>query len=199
MICRSSVMASTTDNAEPEAAGVPAKRSLRQQLLPAVLFGKRPGRTLLRLALLVATAYILFGHMLKPVRVTGISMHPTYRDGRIILINRWAYAFSPPQRGDVVAVSAGPLGQDRTVYLKRIVALPGETFAILDGWFIIDGAVLEEPYVHRPQRWRQPPMDLGFDEYYVVGDNRSMHQTLHAQGVARREHIMGRVLFQPPG
>ena len=79
--------------------------------------------------------------------------------------------------------------------MKRIIAMPGETIAFQDGHAVIDGKVLEEPYVKNPCNWEAPPRTLGPAEYYVVGDNRAMAQSDHVQGKASRERIVGKVLL----
>lgn len=181
-------MAIILDSAEQPASSPPAPKAR----LPRFVFGRNPRRTFIRLGVLILVSYVLLGHMLIPIRVTGISMYPTYRDGEINFINRWSYRDHEPQRGDVVAVR---LGEDGPVYLKRIIAMPGEKFAFVDGWLVVDGEPMVEPYVFRPQRWWMPAFRLKDDEYYVVGDNRSMHISLHAQGIVRRQEIAGKVLF----
>src|SRR5271165_6880667 len=89
-----------------------------------MLLGRRPKRTLARIAILVSVCFVVFCFVLRPVRIEGISMFPTYREHRINFINRLAYLFHEPRRGDVVGVRflAGP----HVMYLKRIIGLPGE-------------------------------------------------------------------------
>src|ERR1700694_2080058 len=102
----------------------------------SILFGSNPRATLMRIAAIIAGAAILFGLVLLPVRMQGISMLPTYADGKINFANRLAYVFHAPARGDVVAIRmAGP----RVVYVKRIVGLPRESAAIVMGTVLIGG------------------------------------------------------------
>ncbi len=88
------------------------------------LIGRDPRVTFIRLAITVALILLLREFAVIPVRVKGISMLPTYQDGRFSVVNRLAFAFHPPRRGDVVAVRFA--GQ-HMMLLKRIVGLPGET------------------------------------------------------------------------
>src|SRR5262249_7346901 len=98
----------------------------------------------------------------------------------------------PPRRGDVVAIRlAGP----HIMLMKRIIALPGETVAFHWGKTYINGRPLEEPYLRFPCDWEREPVTLGPDEYFVVGDNRSMPQVDHTFGRAGRERIVGRVML----
>jgi signal peptidase I len=78
---------------------------------------------------------------------------------------------------------------------KRIVGLPGEVVGFHRGHIEINGEVLDEPYVKRPCHWEHAPERLGPDEYYVVGDNRSMDFEQHMQGIADRSRIVGKILL----
>src|SRR5260370_23765224 len=81
----------------------------------------------------------------QPARIEGNSMAPLLSDHELIFINRLVYHFEPVQRGDVV-VFLYP--EDRTKsFIKRIVALPGETVEIRQGLVYIDGVWLPELYV----------------------------------------------------
>jgi signal peptidase I len=160
--------------------------------LQRVVIGRNPYFTLVRVAILVVTCFIVFKFILIPIRVEGVSMLPTYKGGRINFVNRLAYAFHEPERGDVVAIRlAGP----SIMYMKRIIGKPGETIAFHDGHTYINGQPLEEPYVKTEWSWEQAPRTLADDEYYFVGDNRSMPMQDHEQGRAHRNRIVGKVLL----
>jgi signal peptidase I len=165
-----------------------------------VLFGRNPRRTLVRIVVLVAVCYVVFFSrlVLVPIKVDGISMLPTYTGGQAHFINRLPYLFHEPQRGDVVGVvpkhTAGKIWPSN-MYLKRIIALPGETVAFHKGLAIINGKPLNEPYVRFPCDWEAPPEQLGPTDYYVVGDNRSMSLQDHTQGRPFRKQIIGKMLL----
>src|SRR5712672_3128060 len=115
--------------------------------LQTVLIGRNPRRTLLRSCLLVIFCLLISQFVLLPIRVEGASMLPTYKESGVNFINRLAYAWSDPKRGDVVAIRlAGP----HIMFLKRIIGLPGETVGFHDGRAVIDGVILDEPYVKQP-------------------------------------------------
>jgi len=158
----------------------------------AIVFGRRPERTLARIVVLVVVCVVVFKFVLLPIRIEGPSMLPTYKDHRINFINQLAYVFHEPQRYDVVGIRTS--GKS-IMYMKRIIGLPGETIAFHEGHAMIDGKVLNEPYIKNPCNWEQPPRTLGPSEYYFVGDNRSMPWADHYQGVAPRERIVGKVLL----
>jgi signal peptidase I len=166
--------------------------STQPHWLQRVVIGRNPYFTLVRILILVVTCVIVFKFILLPIRVEGVSMLPTYRSGRINFVNRLTYAFREPERGDVVAIRlAGP----SVMYMKRIIGKPGESVAFHEGHTLINGQPLDEPYVKTPWYWEQEPRQLGPDEYYVVGDNRSMPQQDHEQGKVSRERIVGKVLL----
>lgn len=154
--------------------------------------GRNPKATLVRIIVLVTVCWVVFGFILLPIRVTGISMLPTYKDHSLNLVNRLAYLRREPQRGDVTSVR---LIGFHVMFMKRIIGLPGETVAFADGHVLINGAVLDEPYEKYPCNWNSPPVTLADDEYYFVGDNRSMPQEDHTHGVKKRDYIVGKVLF----
>lgn len=153
-----------------------------------IIFGQHPRRTTVRIGVLALICVVLFSWVLLPVRADGDSMLPTYSSGGFTLVNRMAYLTSKPRRGDVVAIRlAGP----RVVYIKRIVALPGEHLKIRDGQVFIDGRPLVEPYVRHQRRWDLEELTLGPTEYFVAGDNRQTSD----YGRVYADRIIGRLLF----
>jgi signal peptidase I len=143
--------------------------------------------------ILVVVCVTVFKFALVPIRVAGSSMWPTYKNDGVNCINRLAYLFHEPRRGDVVGVSfsAGMHVMD----LKRIVGLPGETVAFHQGRLLINGQVLDEPYVQAPCDWEMSPEQVRDEQYYVVGDNRSMPAQNHEKGRAPRQRIVGKILL----
>lgn len=161
-------------------------------LVRRVLIGRNPAVTLARVVIWVVLIFAIRTYVLLPIRVEGVSMLPTYKENRINFVNCLAYRFHPPQRGDVVAIRYS----GRSIMLcKRIVGLPGEVVAFHQGHLEINGEVLEEPYVQRPCNWEHAPERLGPNEYYVVGDNRSMDFEQHTKGIADRNRIVGKLLL----
>ncbi|MEI7808152.1 MAG: S26 family signal peptidase, partial [Verrucomicrobiota bacterium] len=95
-------------------------------------------------------------------------------------------------RGDIVSVR---LAGTSIMFMKRIIGLPGEIVSFQAGRTYINGQPLAEPYVKLPCHWEHEPIQCGPTQYYVVGDNRSMPFTLHTQGRAERDHIVGKLLL----
>src|SRR5262245_16735332 len=88
--------------------------------LRIVLLGRRPRYTVARIVLLLVIACI-FPFILLPIKVDGISMEPTYRNGKVNFINRFAYWRQTPQRGDIIGFR---FSTHSTLYMKRVVGLP---------------------------------------------------------------------------
>jgi signal peptidase I len=162
-----------------------------------IVIGRSPRRTVLRIATVISLALIAFiisQFVLAPVQITGPSMLPTLKDRSINFINRLAYTHAEPKRGDIVAIRYSGL---HMMLVKRIVGLPGELVGFHGGRFYVNGKPLDEPYLRLPcADWESEPKTLGANEYYVVGDNRSMPINNHYQGAAERQRIIGKVLFQ---
>jgi signal peptidase I len=157
-----------------------------------VLIGRNPRITLVRVVIWVAVMMVVSRFVLVPIRVEGISMLPTYKENGIKFVNCLAYVLHPPQRGDIVAIK---ITGKSIMLCKRIVALPGETIAFHEGRLIINGEILEEPYVNGPCNWELAPEPVGPDEYYFVGDNRTMDYEQHTQGRTFRQRILGKVVL----
>ena len=156
--------------------------------LQIVLLGRRPKYTLLRLAVLVLGAIVLFTCVLLPIRVLGQSMMPTYRDGSINFVNRMAYVRHEPRRGDVVAIRYSDVS---VMLMKRVVGLPGETIGFFKGQLFVNGEPLPEPYLNNLYRWNYREEKLGPDEYFVVGENRANSEL----GRVERGRIVGRIVL----
>jgi len=145
-----------------------------------------------RLVVIALAAVIVFTFVLRPVWISGKSMEPTYADGGFNFIFLWSYAFRAPARGDVVAVKTTGIS---TMLFKRIVGLPGERVAFRGGRLLINGIPVSEPYITTPCTWDIPEVTVGEEEYFVVGDNRTVDYRGHSMGRAQREKIAGRPIF----
>jgi signal peptidase I len=158
----------------------------------AVTIGRNPKFTLVRIVVLVAVCLVVFNYVIVPIRVQGISMLPTYKENSVNFVNCLAYKFHPPQRGDVISIK---LAGKHMMYLKRVVGLPGDEVSFHNGQLHINGHPVDEPYLRFPCQWEHGPEVVGPDEYYVVGDNRSMDIFDHEHGRAARSRIVGKVLL----
>ena len=123
-----------------------------------------------------AVIVMLFAFMLshKSFQVSGQSMYPTFKDGQYLFTRRF-YTKGEITRGTVVTFIEDD-GEGGTMYfVKRVIALPGETFQIRDGYCYIDGERYEEDIHKEPMTTAgmlDRPVTLGEDEYICLGDNR---------------------------
>ena len=130
--------------------------------------------------------------------VRGASMEPSFRHGDCLLVDRLAYRWRAPARGEVVTLRPPP--GDR-VYLKRIVALPGEEVRLGPQGVLVNDEALSEPYLAQEStelistEWRLGPQD-----YLVLGDRRSDSRDSRRFGPVGAEQIIGPLLFRywPP-
>lgn len=130
------------------------------------------------------------------VVVQGRSMTPTLKDGERYYLNRWRYLFVSPQRGDVVVIK-DPGHSDFAV--KRIVAHPYDWVNLKDGTIYVNGRRLDEPYLAQGVRTDTPDLkerwvQLGRDQYYLLGDNRSNSEDSRFYGVVSRQSIIGMLI-----
>lgn len=151
---------------------------------------------------LVAAVVLLRLCVLSIARVRGSSMLPTLRNGDWAFVWRLPYLWSRPQRFDVVICHYPGRRVKRLPFLpqafvKRVVGLPGETLEFIEGVLHVDGQPVDEPFLD-PARTRflrsRPPVTLGPDEYYVLGDNRDSSNDSRRVGPLRRRAIVGRVV-----
>jgi len=141
-----------------------------------------------RLCLVAALAYGFFGHICVPARIQGRSMEPTYHSGGFTFCWRPRYWIHAPRRGDIVMVRLAGL---KVMYLKRVIALAGDTVAFRGGQLVLNGKPVNEPYVAGPCTWELDTRTVPPEHVYVVGDNRSMSIEEHQFGSVLAQRIEG--------
>jgi len=126
--------------------------------------------------------------------IVGPSMQPGLQPDQRLLISKVAYAFHEPERGDVI-VFHSPDGQQDD-YIKRVIALPGESVEIEEGIVYIhqNGNVypLDEPYIKEPPNHDFQGGTIPEDEYFVLGDNRNNSQDSRDGWTVERDDIIGK-------
>ncbi len=132
--------------------------------------------------------------------VIGDSMEPALYNGQEILINRFIYKISSPKRGDVIVFL--PNGNQKThYYVKRVMALPGETVQIKNGKVYIDGELLEEDDSYdkiADAGIAENEIELSDNEYFVLGDNRNSSEDSRSGniGAVDGSNIIGKAWFR---
>jgi signal peptidase I len=167
--------------------------------------------------LLAFVIFLLIRNVIQNFRIDGISMEPNLHDGQFLIINRFAYCpglhldfpglgvelnktwcLKQPTRGDVI-VFHYPRDPSRD-FIKRVIGLPGETVDVRNGDVYINGQLLPEPFGPNPGSYTSPPLKLGPDEFYVLGDNRNNSSDSHMWGPVPEKFIVGKawLSYWPP-
>jgi signal peptidase I len=135
--------------------------------------------------------YFFRGYVVSVAVVNDISMHPTLPEGAYYMVNRYVYRFAHPERGDIVVFRKDPYASEE--YVKRVVGLPGETFAIQGGDVYINGRRLDEPYAAGRSYPDSAPQPIGKDAYFVLGDNRPISEDSREFGAVPFTNIVGKI------
>lgn len=154
--------------------------------------------TAIYLLCVLGAVWLVITFVGQRTEVEGASMENTLHNGDNLIVDKLSYRFHDPERFDIIVF---PFQfQDNTYYIKRIIGLPGETVQIMDdGSIYINGKKLEENYgmeVIKPETIGRAaePIELGDDEYFVMGDNRnnSSDSRTDMVGNIKRENIIGK-------
>ena len=154
-------------------------------------------------ALLVA--FLVRGFVLAHFVVEGSSMYSTLETGDRVFVNKLSYRLHDPNRGDVVVLHQLSGVSERDL-IKRVIALPGESIEVSNCTVLIDGRILNEPYLDPDV---VTPTDCGGDytldgvvpedHVFVMGDNRGGSQDSRVLGTISEDDLIGRafVVFWP--
>ncbi len=151
------------------------------------------------LAIILPVRYFL----IQPFMVDGASMQPNFHDKDYLIINEISYRFQEPKRGEVI-VFKNP-DNVKQYYIKRVIAIPGETIKFQDGEVYIKQIgknnflkINENEYL--PEDLKTDALEteikLNSDEYFVMGDNRRNSRDSRVFGPLQRNLIIGRVLLR---
>jgi signal peptidase I len=150
--------------------------------------------------LLVASIYCLVNLATARYVIEGASMEPNFHNDQLVVVNRAAYVFGAPARGDVIIFHdpEDPIHD----FVKRVIGLPNEAIAIRDGRVFVNGVKLDEPYIAQlcQNRRCDGVWTTDSEHYFVLGDNRSNSHDSHIFGPVDRSLIVGQasVRYWPP-
>ena len=151
--------------------------------------------------LAVGIFLIVYLLVLRPHKIKGQSMHPNFPDGEFLLTEKITYYRDDPKRGDVV-VFKPPISEDE--FIKRIIALPGESISVKDGKAFVNDQELKEDYIS-VQTSGGSFLNEGDTyivpqgQYFVLGDNRPHSSDSRAWGPITKSAITGKawVVYWP--
>lgn len=154
---------------------------------------------ILEIAVTIAIAVVFTFFFGVRSNVMGPSMSPQLEDGDEVLIDRFLYKFISPKSGDIIAFF--PNGNTNAhYYLKRVIAVPGDTVQIEDGSVFVNGEqFLEENETARIEDAgiAASKITLAEDEYFVLGDNRNNSEDSRFANIGniREDYIVGKAWF----
>jgi signal peptidase I len=142
-------------------------------------------------------------------------MEPTFHNGEMLIVNKIVYRtfdiswlpwsdnkdwhpFGAPRPGDVV-VFRFPQNPSRD-FIKRVIAVEGQTVEVRGGKLLIDGKVMPEPFLAQPPAYDYGPATVPAGQYFVLGDNRNNSYDSHAWGMLDNVFMIGRaeLRYWPP-
>jgi signal peptidase I len=184
---------------------LPPQRSLLEYLWPWGVRGVVETVEVIALALLMFLAVRSIG---QNFIVDGGSMEPTFHNGEMLIVNKLVYRsfdlswlpgqpaheiwrpFGQPEPGDVV-VFRFPQDTSRD-FIKRVIAVPGQTVEVRNGVTYVDGKAQDESYLAQAPRYTFGPVTVAAGEYFVLGDNRNNSFDSHSWGMLGESYLIGR-------
>lgn len=179
---------------------------------------------ILQTILLTLVIFAAVRSVVQNFKVDGASMEPTLHTGQYLLIDKVSYfklqgpllqiaeqlhlvapgssdgvfPFGGPKRGDIV-VFRYPGGPERD-FIKRIIAMPGDTVQIDRGRVYVNGVLQHEDYIEALPSYSLPPQKVPPGSYFVLGDNRPNSSDSHIWGYVPEENLIGRawISYWPP-
>jgi signal peptidase I len=157
------------------------------------------------LIILLVSFVLVFGFVrpfvVEAFWIPSASMVPTLKYGDRVLVNKFIYRFTEPERGDVVVFKS--VQDDQQDLIKRVVGVPGDKISVRGGRLFVNDELQREPYVNKkmPDRSFAAPTTVPENHVFVMGDNRANSQDSRVFGPVPKENIEGEAFlrFWPPG
>jgi signal peptidase I len=183
----------------PEVVALPQSRPLPQT--PPF---ERGLRWFLEAVVIIAAAFLLALliqlFVLKPFVIPSESMEPTLDLGDRVLVNRLIYHFRDPERGDVIVFNP-PIVNSTEPFIKRVVAIAGDTVSVHDGKLWVNGQAQVEPYLKEQNIVEgYPEVKIAPGYVWAMGDNRNNSGDSRKFGPVSVKAIIGEAfaLYWPP-
>ena len=150
------------------------------------------------LVLTLVIFLVIQNFVAQPYRVQQQSMEHTLEPDQYVLVDKLTAQFDDYKRGDIVVFQppAAWAQNDGTPFIKRVLAVAGDTISIHDGGVYVNGIALDEPYIFDNQE-TQPTGDrstwvLGPGELFVMGDHRANSADSRVFGPIGTKDVIGR-------
>lgn len=158
--------------------------------------------SLLTVVFVITTVSFGFNSIYTPIVVSGTSMSPNLKSGEFGYANKTKRRINKIKRNDIVIFK--PYENDDAIYIKRVIALPNETFYLDSSTcdIKINGEVIPQSYIEEDikvltdnnakKEFLDKEIVLGSDEFILLGDNRGNSlDSLHGLGVIKKDRIIG--------
>ena len=162
-------------------------------------------RWIIEVVVIVAAAFVLAlliqQFIIKPYVIPSPSMEPTLVEGDRVLVSRLSYHFRDPERGDII-VFQPPGYQDSEPFIKRVVAVAGDTVSVHNGALWVNGEAQDEPYLKEyPILDDYPEVTIAPGHVWAMGDNRNNSGDSRVFGPVSEDAIIGVAfaIYWPPG
>lgn len=126
-------------------------------------------------------------------QISGPSMQNTLHTGQFVLVNKIAYLFHAPGRGDVIVFHEPD--QPTRDLIKRVIGLPGDTIKMDRTNVWVNGVKLKEPYITQESNYVALTETVPPNEYFVMGDNRPVSEDSRMFGFVPKDYIVGRAIL----
>jgi signal peptidase I len=152
-------------------------------------------------AIALILAFLIRVFLAEPRYIPSDSMLPTLLTGDRLVVEKVSYKFHSPSRGDILVFQPPTklqiLGYDKNqAFIKRAIALPGETIAVQDGIVYVDNRPIVENYLAEPPAYNFQPLTVPKGNLFVMGDNRNNSNDSHVWGFLPIDNIIGRAIFR---
>lgn len=156
------------------------------------------------LALALALALFIRSFVANATTVSGTSMNNTLQNRDVLLVNKMFFRIRDVKKKDIVIIKAPDIGPNEAEkdYIKRVIALPGETVDIKNGRVYVDGQLIKEAYINTDYTTSYEQIgnhwSLQDDEIFVMGDNRIPGKSSDSRvfGPVKLESIKGVAIFR---
>ena len=145
----------------------------------------------------ILLALVLRNYAIASYYIPSGSMENTLMEHDLLIADKMSYKLlkHDPERGDVMIFRYPGETERHIDYIKRIIGLPGDEVEVHDGIVYVNNEALDEDYIKEKPYSDFPPVIVGPDEYFVMGDNRNHSSDSRVWGMVPRKNIEGRALF----